>query len=128
MAPGAVRIHRAPERLRYTQRIETLDEGTQPPLAAFQKASRECQSRRDGDNGGKWPRAIGVVQYNRLAVPVLGTFGHEREKLRGHAGHVRRDEDGVVAMDVVEAHPRPGQRPFVRDFVAHEPRAIRALR
>src|SRR5206468_11250250 len=46
-APGAVRIHHAPDRLRQPFRLETLDERAEPSFAAFQKLARESEGRRD---------------------------------------------------------------------------------
>ena len=55
-------------------------------------------------------------------------ISHERDELRAHSGHVRREEHRVIAADVLEADARTGQGALVGDGVAGERNAMRPLR
>jgi hypothetical protein len=51
---------------------------------------------------------------------MSAALGHERKKLRAHAWHVRGEQDGVFAENVLETDPRARQRAFIRDRVTRE--------
>ena len=56
------------------------------------------------------------------------TFAHQRQQPGRHAGHVRGDEHRVFAVDALETHSGSREWALVRDRVARERNAIRALR